>query len=66
MWGVMLRRYLIINLVTTAFAYAAYFAFVPSGTGMAAHLNDSIRNASMESPMLAPLVHRIITVNGLF
>jgi|CXWK01.1.fsa_nt_gi hypothetical protein len=62
----MLRRYLIVNFVTTAFAYAAYFAFMPSGVGIAAHLSDSIRNASMESPMLAPLVHRIITVSGLF
>jgi hypothetical protein len=39
---------------------------MPSGVGIAAHLSDSIRNASMESPMLAPLVHRIITVSGLF
>lgn len=60
----MLRRYLIINAITTAIAYAGFWTFVPSGSGLAASLNSSMKQASMESPMLAPLVHRIITVSG--
>lgn len=60
----MLRRYLIVNSVTTAIGYAGYLALVPSGAGMAAQMRDSIKSYSMEQPILAPLVYRIVTVGG--
>ncbi len=60
----MLRRYLIINGVTTAIAYAGIWAFVPSGPGFVAGIRDSVAHATLESSMLAPLVHRVVTVSG--
>ncbi len=60
----MLRRYLIINAITTAIAYAGVWAFVPSGSGLVAGIRDSFVHATLESSMLAPLVHRVVTVTG--
>jgi hypothetical protein len=60
----MLRRYLILNLISTALMYGAYFSLVPSRAGIFANVSESVSSYSMESSMLAPLVYRIITVSG--
>ena len=60
----MLRRYLITNLVSTALLYAGYMALVRSRADLAAHMSQGFESYSMESSMLAPLLHRIVTVSG--
>ena len=57
----MLRRYLIVNATMTLVPYGVFLAFAPS----APHLLQSVRATfdtfSMESPMLRPLFHRIVS-----
>ena len=58
----MLQRYVIVNGTTTAVLYAAAYAFTPSSL----HVLDAIRAGFdgfvMHSPMLGPLVNKIILV----
>jgi hypothetical protein len=58
----MLQRYVIVNGVTTAVLYGAVYAFTPSSL----HVLDSIRAGFdgfvMQSPMLGPILNKIILV----
>lgn len=60
----MLRRYLIINGVSTALIYAAIWMLVPSGVFSINAMHESFEAYTMESPVLSPLIHRIVTVGA--
>jgi hypothetical protein len=60
----MLRRYLIVNGITTALLYAAVWNFVPSVSGLAHAAGSTFQTFAMESPMLGPLIYRLVTVSG--
>jgi hypothetical protein len=60
----MLRRYLIANGIMTALLYGAVWAFVPSASGLAHAAGSTVQTFAMKSPMLVPLIYRIVTVSG--
>lgn len=60
----MLRRYLIVNGVTTALLYGAFSAFVPSTPDMLQSARATFDTFAMQSPILGPLIHRIVMVSG--
>jgi len=59
----MLRRYLIVNGVTTALLYATIYALTPSMKSLEA-LRDNFDGFVMQSPVLGPLVNKIILVTS--
>ena len=61
----MLRRYLIVNGITTALLYGAILTLVPSTPDLAQSARTSLDTLAMEMPLLGPLVHRIVLVSGL-
>lgn len=60
----MLRRYLIVNGVTTVLLYGALFAIIPSAPHVMQSAQATFENYFMESPMLGPLVHRIVVLSS--
>lgn len=60
----MLRRYLIANGLMTMLLYGAIWAFVPSAPHLLHSAWESLDAFAMESPILGPVMHRIITVTG--
>jgi hypothetical protein len=60
----MLRRYLITNGIMTVLLYGAVWAFVPSVSGLAHAAGSTFQTFAMESPLLGPLIYRIVTVSG--
>ncbi|MBS0237718.1 MAG: hypothetical protein JSR89_04780 [Proteobacteria bacterium] len=60
----MLRRYLIVNGVTTVLLYAAIYSVTPSMKSLEA-LRDSFEGFVMQSPVLAPLVNKVILVTSV-
>jgi hypothetical protein len=60
----MLRRYLIVNGITTALLYGAFWAFVPSMPDMLQSARATFDTFSMQSPVLGPFLHRIVMVSG--
>jgi hypothetical protein len=60
----MLRRYLIVNGITTALLYAAYTSLVPSAPHMLNSARETFDTFAMQSPLLGPIVYRLVTVSG--
>jgi hypothetical protein len=60
----MLRRYLIVDGLMTALLYGAFLAFAPSVPHLWRSAWATVDTISMESPMLGPLLHRIVLVSG--
>ena len=60
----MLRRYLIVNGTMTVLLYGAVWAFAPSVPHIIQSAESSFKTFAMDSPMLRPVVYRIVTVNG--
>jgi hypothetical protein len=61
----MLRRYLIINGTTTALLYGAIYALAPS-MKMLDSLRAGFDGFVMQSPMLGPIINRVIVVTSAF
>lgn len=59
----MLRRYLIVNGATTAVLYGAIYALAPS-TKSLENLRATFDGYVMESPVLGPLLNKIILVTS--
>jgi hypothetical protein len=62
----MLRRYLIVNGTMTLLLYGAVLAVVPSVPNLLQSARATFDSFSMESPILGPLVHRIVLVSGMW
>ncbi|PPC88591.1 MAG: hypothetical protein CTY31_01295 [Hyphomicrobium sp.] len=60
----MLRRYVIVNGVTTLLMYAAVWAYAPHLSSLTQSLREDFDIYAMDNPMLGPIVHRIISVSG--
>jgi hypothetical protein len=60
----MLRRYLIVNGTMTLVLYGLFLTFVPSAPNLLKSVRATFETFSMESPMLRPLIHRIVLVSG--
>lgn len=60
----MLRRYLIVNGVSTALMYLAYAALVPSTDALVQFATRAFDMCAMESVLLAPIYHGIVSISG--
>lgn len=60
----MLRRYVILNGISTAVLYAGVWAFVPSMTSVAQAASEAWETFVMGHTFLGPVLHRIITVGA--
>jgi hypothetical protein len=58
----MLRRYLIVNGATTALLYGCLYAAAPSTTHVAQAFRDIYEGYVMQSPILGPLVNKVVLV----
>jgi len=56
----MLRRYLIVNGTMTVLLYGAVWAFAPSVPHLVQSAQSTFKTFAMDSPLLRPLVDRII------
>ncbi len=54
----MLRRYLIVNGISTVLLYALVWAFVPSPVGVVTQVRELFQTFATEAPFLGPLVPR--------
>lgn len=61
---VMLRRYLIVNGITTALLYAGFWLYTPSLSGLVQNAKQGFEIYALDSALLGPVVHRIVTVSG--
>lgn len=61
----MLRRYVIVNGVSTAALYAAYWAFAPNASSLVQTVRHGFDLYAMDHSFLGPIFHRIVTVCGL-
>ncbi len=60
----MLRRYLIINGISTAALYAAYWAMVPSMATLAQSIRQGIDLYAIDHTLLGPILYRMLTLTG--
>lgn len=60
----MLRRYLLVNGISTVLLYAGLIAAVPAVPHVLASAREAISSIAMESPVLAPIIYRIVVVKG--
>jgi hypothetical protein len=60
----MLRRYLIVNGVSSAVFYAGIWAFIPSLNSVTQVISDTWETYVMGHTFLGPVVHRIVTVGA--
>ncbi|NOT70199.1 MAG: hypothetical protein HOP09_02630 [Hyphomicrobium sp.] len=60
----MLRRYLIVNGLTTALMYGAVWALVPSPSSVTQALSSTFESYVSENALLGPVVYRMITVGA--
>lgn len=60
----MLRRYLIVNGVSTALMYGAVWAFVPSPSSIAQAVTASVHSYVAENALWQPVVYRMIVVGA--
>jgi hypothetical protein len=60
----MLRRYLIVNGVSSAVMYVGIWAFVPSLSSVTEVINASWETYVLGHTFLAPVIHRVITVGA--
>ena len=58
----MLRRYLIVNGTTTVLLYAAIYAAMGPALHMIGSVRDVFDGYVMQSPILGPLINKIILV----
>ncbi|CEJ84518.1 MAG: hypothetical protein J0H37_01890 [Hyphomicrobium denitrificans] len=56
----MLRRYLIVNGTLTVLMYGAVWAFAPSVPHLVQSAQSSFKTFAIDSPLLRPVVDRII------
>ena len=59
----MLRRYLIVNGISTALLYGVFSAFVPSMPNLLQSARATFDTYAMQSPFLEPMIHRIVMVS---
>lgn len=62
----MLRRYLVVNGTTTALLYGAIYAAVPSSLHLIRSVQNSFNGYVMQSPILGPLVNKVVLVMSCF
>lgn len=60
----MLRRYLIVNGVSTIALYAAIWAFVPSYNSVTGALSQAWQTYATEHTVLGPVLNRIFVVGA--
>ncbi|HML31000.1 MAG TPA: hypothetical protein PKE16_19580 [Hyphomicrobium sp.] len=60
----MLRRYLIVNGTATALLYGGIYAGVPSATHLVESVQDLFASYVMESPVLGPLINKVVLVTS--
>ena len=60
----MLRRYLIVNVISSVMLYVAASAYVPSFAAMTRSINTSFEVFVMGHTFLAPVLHRIVMVGA--
>ncbi len=60
----MLRRYLIVNGVSSAVLYAGIWAFVPSMGSVTQAISATWQTYVMDHTFLGPVLNRIITVGA--
>lgn len=60
----MLRRYLIVNGTMTVLLYGVVWACASSAPNLVRAAELTFATLAMESPMLRPVIYRIVTVNG--
>jgi hypothetical protein len=58
----MLRRYLIVNGTSTALLYGGIYAAIPSLTHVVQSVQDTFNGFLAQSPILGPLVNKVIVV----
>jgi hypothetical protein len=62
----MLRRYLIVNGTTTALLYGGIYAALPSSMHLLQSVQDMFDGYVMQSPILGPLVNKVVLVTSCF
>jgi len=60
----MLQRYLIVNGTTTALLYGAVYALTSSSMHVLHSIRASVDSFVMQSPVLGPLLNKVILVNS--
>lgn len=60
----MLRRYIIVNGISSAVLYAGIWAFVPSMASVTQAASEAWETFVMGHTFLGPVLHRIITVSA--
>jgi hypothetical protein len=60
----MLRRYLIMDVVTTAGFYVAVWAFVPSPSSMLSSVQASFESIVMGHTLLSPMIDHMIVISA--
>jgi hypothetical protein len=60
----MLRRYIIVNGLSTVAMYGAIWAAWPVFTAQLNAMRSGFETYAMENPLLGPLVHRIVLMIG--
>jgi hypothetical protein len=60
----MIRRYLIVNGVSTAALYGALIAAAPVAFSAVASVRQTIELLAIENSWLGPIVHRVVTVTS--
>lgn len=62
----MLRRYLIVNGTSTALLYGGVYAAVTPAIHVAQSMRDMVDGYVMQSPILGPLINKVVlVVSGL-
>lgn len=56
----MLRRYLIVNGVSTVLLYALVWTLVPSPLGFVTQVRERFETFAIESPLLGPVLPRAL------
>ena len=59
-----MRKYLIVNGITTVILYAAVAAWMPSVSGLPGSLRKSFDVFAMDHAVLGPILHRLVIVSG--
>lgn len=62
----MLRRYLIVNGTTTALLYVAIWAAIPASTHYLQSMQDVFDGYVMQSPILGPVINKVVLVVSSF
>jgi hypothetical protein len=59
----MLRRYLIVNGISTVLMYGAVLALLPAPLGFLNGLREGLATLTMENPVLAPLFNGLVLMS---